>query len=116
MTTDLSNYGILINYDYCTGCHTCEIACKKEHNLAEGQWGIKVMQDGPRKIDDERWEYTYIPLPTTLCDLCADRVEEGRLPTCVHHCQARVMYFDTFDELAKKLPEMPRSAIFAPVK
>ena len=21
--------GILINYEYCTGCHSCEVACKK---------------------------------------------------------------------------------------
>ena len=30
-------YGLFINFDYCTGCHTCEIACKKEHDLPEGQ-------------------------------------------------------------------------------
>ena len=25
--------GILINYDYCTGCHSCEVACKVVHEL-----------------------------------------------------------------------------------
>lgn len=33
-------YGLLVQYEFCTGCHTCEIACKKHHDLPEGQWGI----------------------------------------------------------------------------
>ena len=34
--------GILVSYDYCTGCHSCEVACKKELGLAKGEFGIKV--------------------------------------------------------------------------
>lgn len=72
-------YGLFINFDYCTGCHTCEIACKKEHDLPEGQWGIKVMQDGPRQNADGTWDYTYLPLPTSLCDPVR-RPRERRAP------------------------------------
>ena len=111
MTTNIKDYGLLINYEYCTGCHTCEIACKKEKGLPEGAWGIKVMQDGPRQNPDGSWDYTYLPLPS-LCDLCAERVEEGRLPTCVHHCQARCMEFDTYEELSKRVAEMPRTVLY----
>ena len=77
-------YGLFIDYGYCTGCHTCEVACKKEHHLERGQWGIHVLQDGPRQKEDGSWEFTYLPLPTSLCDLCSERVGEGRLPMCVH--------------------------------
>lgn len=111
----MTQYGLMINYDYCTGCHTCEVACKKVHDLPEGQYGIHVLQDGPRKNVEGEWDYTYLPLPTKLCDLCADRVKEGRLPSCVHHCQARVMYYDTLENLAKLQETMPRSAIFQPI-
>ena len=41
-------------------------------------------------------------MPTHLCDLCAARVEAGKLPTCVHHCQAGVMVYGTLEELAAK--------------
>lgn len=108
-----NKYGLMINYDFCTGCHTCEVACKKLHNLEKGQFGIHLLQDGPRIDARGKWEYTYIPYPTHLCDLCASRVDEGRLPMCVHHCQAGCMEFGTYDELAKKLPENPHSVIFA---
>ncbi|WP_417340999.1 hypothetical protein [Gordonibacter urolithinfaciens] len=34
--------------------------------------------------------------------MCAVRVEAGKLPTCVHHCQAGVMVYGTLEELAAK--------------
>lgn len=107
-----NKYGLLIQYEYCTGCHTCEVACKKAHDLPEGQYGIVLAQDGPRKNINGKWELTYMPFPTHLCDLCKDRVEEGRWPMCVHHCQSGVMVYDTLDNLAKIAAEKPRSVIF----
>ena len=95
--------GLLIDYDFCTGCHACETGCKMEHNFPTGDFGIKILQDGPRhNATNNKWEYSYIPTPTSLCDLCAERVSEGRLPTCVHHCQAGVMAYGDVVELAKK--------------
>ncbi|MGI6216567.1 MAG: hypothetical protein ACOYIK_03025 [Coriobacteriales bacterium] len=108
----MTEYGLLINYEYCTGCHTCEVACKLNKKLPLDAWGIKVLQDGPRQNPDGSWEYTYMPVPTSLCDLCAGRVSEGRLPTCVHHCQAGCMYYDTVEELAKLAIDKPRSVIY----
>ena len=105
--------GLLIDYNYCTGCHSCETACKVEHGFKAGEWGIRLTQQGPEEIAEGQWPDNYSPTPTDRCDLCADRVDEGRLPTCVHHCQARVMAFDTYDELAKLLPSSPRSVIYA---
>lgn len=105
--------GLLINYDFCTGCHTCEVACKKLKGLPKGQFGIHVLEDGPRLDVNGKWEYTYIPYPTHLCDLCAERVAEGRLPSCVHHCQAGCMEYGTTEELAKKAAAHPHSVMFA---
>ena len=31
----MARYGILVDYDYCTGCHTCEVACQQEHDAAQ---------------------------------------------------------------------------------
>jgi Fe-S-cluster-containing dehydrogenase component len=107
-------YGLLIDYEYCTGCHSCETACKVELNLPYGQFGIKLSEDGPRKLPDGKWEYTYLPIPTSLCNMCEDRVKEGKLPTCVHHCQAACMYYGPISELAKQLEEKPKMTLFVP--
>lgn len=110
-----NEYGLLIDYEYCTGCHSCETACKVELDLPEGQWGIKILQDGPRELENGKWDYTYLPIPTSLCNLCADRVsKEGKLPRCVHHCQAAVMTYGKVDDLAKKAQEKPKMCLFVP--
>ena len=76
---------ILINYDYCTGCHSCEVACKKILGLPKGEFGIKVAEVGPFQYSEREgvkgvWEWTYLPIITQACDLCADRTGQARCP------------------------------------
>ena len=75
---------ILINYEYCTGCHSCEVACKKELGLPKGEFGIKLTETGPYayegKEGPERWEWTWLPVLTKACDMCASRTEAGKMP------------------------------------
>ena len=110
----MARYGLLIDYYYCTGCHSCEFACNQEHNIPVGQWGIKVAEIGPWQISGDKWEYTYIPVPTELCDLCGKRIAAGIEPSCVQHCQADVMRFGTIEELAKQMNGRSRLVLFAP--
>jgi Fe-S-cluster-containing dehydrogenase component len=106
--------GLLIDYEYCTGCHSCETACKEELELPLGQYGIKLAQDGPRKMLNGKWEYNYLPIPTSLCDLCEKRVAAGKKPTCVHHCQAACMYYGPVEELAKQMAGKAKMVLFTP--
>ena len=108
--------GLLIDYEFCTGCHTCEVACRNERGLDNGQFGIKILEDGPRLIDaeNERYEWRYFAAPTELCDLCADRVAAGKLPSCVHHCQAAVLSVGTVEELMPEIIRKPKMAVFFP--
>ena len=94
--------GLLIDYKWCSGCHSCEVACKNEHDIPLGRWGIKVTETGPWQIGEDVWHHDFIPTPTSLCDLCADRVEQGRQPSCVQHCQAKVMEYGPLEELTKR--------------
>jgi Fe-S-cluster-containing dehydrogenase component len=104
---------LLIDWKYCTGCHACEVACKKELDLAFGQYGIHVLQDGPRQLPDGAWEYHYIPVKTSLCDLCERRVAEHKGPSCVHHCPARIISFGELEDLAKMLEGKPGALLYA---
>lgn len=95
----MSRNGILVDYQYCTGCYSCEVACQAEHELPLEQWGVKVMQNGPWPIREadgtptDRFVYDFIPSFTRICDLCAARQAKGKLPSCVFHCQAKCMEF-----------------------
>ena len=63
-----ADYGLLIDYEYCSGCDSCVVACKEEHNYPVGKWGIKVLEEGPWEIEDGTgvYNYNYIPVPTDL--------------------------------------------------
>lgn len=109
-------YGLLIDYQWCTGCHTCEVACQMEHGFPVDQWGIKLTEVGPWEYAPKTWQYTYLPVPTDQCDLCAARTGRGKTPTCVHHCQAKCIEYGPIDELAQKLAEKPKQCLFCPTE
>lgn len=109
----MAKLGILIDYDYCTGCHTCEVACQMELGLPVGQYGVKLAELGPWEYAPDTWQLTYIPMFTNQCVLCDERVGQGKEPSCVQHCQAKCLTYGTLEELEKKLADHPKQVIFA---
>jgi|GEM_PF-263897 Fe-S-cluster-containing hydrogenase components 1 len=112
---ETSGYGLLIDYEYCTGCHACEVACIKELGLPKDQYGINLLQYGPVQLPgSNKWDLNYIPFPTALCNLCEDRVSAGKIPSCVQHCQALVLYYGPVKELTEKMARKPKMVLFTP--
>ena len=114
-----SKYGLLVHFKYCTGCHTCEVACQKAHGWNFDEFGIKLTQIGPLELNPDpmnrKWEWNYVPVPLSKCDFCADRRAEGKAPTCVHHCLAHVIEYDTLENLAIRASELGhKTAIYVP--
>ncbi|WP_302389645.1 DMSO/selenate family reductase complex B subunit [Eggerthella sinensis] len=67
----------------CIGCGTCAITCP---------------YSAP-KVDDEKKK-------SVKCDMCADRVAEGKQPICVEACPLRALDFGDIDELRSKYGEV----------
>jgi Fe-S-cluster-containing dehydrogenase component len=105
--------GLMIDYEYCSGCHACEVACKQEHGFPVGTGGIHLSEI-LTELPNGRIRIDYIPFPTAYCDLCGARTSEGSQPACVKHCQAAAMYFGPVTELAKIMDERPHGALFTP--
>lgn len=110
----MTRYGLVVDYRYCTGCRTCEVACQMEKGLPVGQFGIKVSEVGPWPLPDDKWELEYFPLPTQQCDLCGDRVAAGKQPSCVQHCMADCLRYGTVEELVEIMGGRDQQAIFIP--
>lgn len=87
----MSRKALLLNYRWCTGCHSCELACQIKNEFPAGEFGIKLNQVGPWEYGDGKWEYSFFPVITQQCNLCADRLSAGKLPSCVQHCQANCL-------------------------
>lgn len=103
---------ILIDYQYCTGCHTCEVACQKHLGLEPGKFGIKLTQIGPDQISERKWQYEFVPVPTDRCNRCEDRTAKGKQPMCVQHCQAGCMEIGPAADLVSKMIEAGKYALF----
>lgn len=108
----MARNGLLIHYDWCTGCHACEVACKQEHNFSGGMVGIRVdelVTTGPDKVHVD-----FVPITTRFCDLCVERTKSGEQPACVKHCQATCIMYGPIAELVKAQEKQPRSSLIAP--
>jgi len=109
----MSKNGLLIHYEYCTGCQTCAVACQQEHDFPAGKCGVKVTEyvyeaiKKPVAVD-------FLPFITELCDLCINRCREGEEPACVKHCQAACMTFGPLEKLVQQMETLPRSVLYAP--
>ncbi len=103
--------GLLIDYDFCTGCHSCEVACKQAHNYPAGVWGIRVHEFVQEKPNGAV-EISYLPQPTDLCTLCEQRTQQGDVPSCVKHCQADCLRVGTITELLEVLAAKPKQVLF----
>lgn len=109
----MAEKGILVDYEYCAGCHTCEVACMQENDLPVGQFGIKV-EENIYVTPEGRTVIDYIPEITEICNLCMRRTAKGQLPSCVKHCQCRVMTYGDVDDLVKEAQGKEKIVILAP--
>lgn len=109
----MSKHGILIDYEWCSGCHSCEVACQMEQGLPVGQYGVKIAELGPWEYAPGTWQLSYIPMFTNQCNLCKERLALDKEPSCVQHCQSKCLTYGPLEELTKKLADHPKQIIYA---
>ena len=107
----MAKYGLLIDQRYCTGCHTCEVACQQENGFEAGKFGITV-SELVLKGRDKGVMIEYVPFVTDLCNLCVDRIAQGNKPSCVKHCLAQCLSFGTADEVSEEARKKPKCMVF----
>ncbi|MDR2107934.1 MAG: hypothetical protein LBP28_00525 [Coriobacteriales bacterium] len=110
----MTDYGILVDYRWCSGCRACEIACQMEQGLPPQRSGVKVFEAGPWQIAGERWQHDYAPDFLDECDLCAKRTSRGKLPSCVQHCQAEILEFGRIEELSARMSGKKKQILIIP--
>jgi len=108
-----TKYGLLIDYEYCTGCFTCQVACAQEYSRPEEMVGIRVIEM-VQMLPNGKPYLSFIPIPTKNCSLCASRTREGLEPACVKHCMAKCIKHGPIEDLAKEMTKKARLALWAP--
>jgi Fe-S-cluster-containing dehydrogenase component len=110
---DKVRHGLLIDYEYCTGCYACQVACAQEYKWPAGMSGMKVIEV-VQSLPKDRAYLAYLPFPTELCTLCAGRTKKGLEPACVKHCMAACIKYGRVEELAREMGQKPRMVLWAP--
>jgi Fe-S-cluster-containing dehydrogenase component len=103
--------GLLIDFEYCTGCFTCQVACAQEYHRPKDQVGIQVLETITIKSDGTPY-LAFLPFPTENCNLCRGRTTKGKQPSCVKHCMADVIQHGPVNELVKKI-DKTRMVLYA---
>lgn len=106
--------GFLVDYYYCTGCHTCEMACATSHNLPIDKAGVKLHHEGAYEVDGDVWQDDWFPFFTERCDLCrnGEAAHDGEM-MCVHHCQSQCIRYGEINDLVKEMPKSPHVLLYA---
>ena len=107
----MPKFGLLIDYEFCVGCKSCEIACKMEHNRPMDEWGIRVQEAEPESSEGRMY---YLPFPTDHCNLCGKRRARDLAPSCVKHCWTGVIRFGTISELAEQMRNKSKTVLWVP--
>ena len=155
----MNTHGKFLYYDgdLCVGCHSCEIACKVEHDLPVGVNRVQILAEGPSIVNGElrlnfkRIACMHCPKPpcievcptgaikkrgdgvvfidhylctgcqdcaeacpydaikfhpqngwAEICDICAERLDEGFAPFCFQHCMSGALFFGTEEEFEER--------------
>lgn len=57
----MTAYGIMVDYEYCTGCHACEVACKQEYKRPAGKKGGIEVLEFIHERNSGKLDITYFP-------------------------------------------------------
>lgn len=101
----MTDLAILVHYDYCSGCQSCLVSCKKEKQFDSEPYGVTLLQNGPYDLGDDNWEWDNIPSFTDRCDMCVERIDKGEKPPCVIHCLANCIEIGPFEDLVNSMSQ-----------
>ena len=108
----MEKFLLVINKKDCTGCHSCEVACKQEHGLGVGPRLIRIIENGPHFIPVYCHHCAKAPCIEACPVEAISRNEQGIVlidnslcigcRVCVEACPFEAMQFDDEEETAVK--------------
>ena len=83
---------IAVNLDYCVGCYACEVSCKQENNVPEGERWIRKIPVGPHEVEG-KLRMDFLSWNTEQCNFCQHRLDQSLLPRCVDNCPTNALNY-----------------------
>jgi len=92
--------GMLVDLDFCTGCFSCQTACREVDHYSYDETWMQVVRRGPVLVDGKLRLY-HLLAPSL--DKCANCLEEDAAPLCAKVCMASALFVAPLEELIPML-------------
>jgi Fe-S-cluster-containing dehydrogenase component len=57
------------------------------------------------------WLWNFLPTPSHLCDLCADRIEQGQKASCELHCLATCIEVLPIEKIPARMLKLGKTVV-----
>ncbi|MGI6216112.1 MAG: hypothetical protein ACOYIK_00710 [Coriobacteriales bacterium] len=113
----MGKQGILVDVGRCVGCWTCGFECKMAHHLDKDDFRLSVRTIGSGGIDEPSGTFPnlkmyWMPVYSTSCTMCGDRLAEGERPYCEMSCPAQALVHGDLDDPESEISKR-RKALLA---
>jgi len=103
--------GVLLNAERCTGCYSCQSACREVNQVPFNEKWLEVVRRKPNIIDGELRLYHLIAPPL---DKCAECVGRESPPLCERVCMASSLFVGPVEKLIPLLKNDGKWVLYAP--
>ncbi len=103
--------GMLLNAERCTGCFSCQAACREVNHVPFEEKWLEVVRRKPVIVDGDLRLYHLL---APQLDKCAECVARENPPLCVSLCMANCLYVAPVDKLLPLLKNKGKWVLYAP--
>jgi anaerobic dimethyl sulfoxide reductase subunit B (iron-sulfur subunit) len=108
---DTQPVGMLLNAERCTGCYSCQSACRDANQVPYEEKWLEVVRRKPVLVDGDLSLYHLLAPTLSKCAAC---VEKENPPLCVRVCMASCLYVAPVEKLLPLLKDNGKWVLYAP--
>ena len=108
---DQKPVGMLVLLDHCTGCYSCQTACREANRFSYDEKWLEVVRRDPVLVDGKLRMY-HLLAPSL--DKCADCVGEDGTPLCVKACMGKCLFVAPVEKLLPLLAKHEKCLLYTP--
>ncbi len=108
--TNQQSVGMLVLLDQCTGCFSCQTACRETNHFSYDEKWLEVVRREPVVVDGQLRMY-HLLAPSL--DKCADCVKKGP-PLCVKVCMGNCLFVAPVTKLLPLIEKHEKCLLYTP--
>lgn len=108
MNQETKKVGMLLNPTRCTGCFSCQAACREVNHYSYDEQWLQVVRRDPYYVDGELRQY-HLLAPSL--DKCAACYEKNPSPLCTRVCTGSALFVAPVESLLEIMDDNGRQGV-----